>query len=149
MGWKGWESFKPTPAILQAGEASQASAKLPRVRNARRCWVTAQGAILKAPLDLPDLLVFDSQREARRWLVLREQARLGEIVQLRRQVPYPLNVVRPDGHPETVARWIADFVYFERSGVEVVEDCKGFATEMYRLKRRWFFAQYGFVIKET
>lgn len=114
----------------------------------------------------PALEYFQSKREARRYVVLCGELRAGRIHGLRRQVRFPLNVRRPDGIEETIAHWRCDFEYFEdeapardtagrpdvRPDVRsrrIVEDCKGFRTEMYRRSKRHFEAQYGIKIKET
>src|ERR1700740_1213981 len=71
---------------------------------------------------------FDSKREAQLWaeLILRQKA--GEIFDLQRQVPFPLNCpVRFEsihGFAE-VASYIADFVWVDREGRKHVADCKG------------------------
>lgn len=88
---------------------------------------------------------FDSQKEYNRWcqLVLLEQA--GEIQGLRRQVPYVL--IEKSEHGRAV-KYIADFCYME-NGKEVVEDAKGFKTDVYKLKRRLMEERYGIKIRET
>ena len=46
----------------------------------------------------------------------------------------------------------ADFSYFERTTNGwrfVVEDCKGYRTDLYEWKRRHMKAQYGIDVKET
>lgn len=91
---------------------------------------------------------FDSAAEARRYQVLKIMERAKEITDLKRQVRYPL--VAHAVEPVAVAFYVADFVYRRVSdGVEVVEDCKGFRTDMYKLKRKWMKACYGIDILET
>lgn len=86
---------------------------------------------------------FDSRREARRWMVLRLEERAGEIRDLRRQVEYPLTV-----NGMTVAVYRADFTYL-RKGELVVEDSKGFRTEVFRLKAKLMLACHGVVVSES
>ena len=43
----------------------------------------------------------------------------------------------------------ADFVYNEKNGTRVIEDCKGMRTPVYRLKKKLVEALYGITIKET
>ncbi len=88
---------------------------------------------------------FDSRREHRRWLVLKQMERQGEITTLMRQVPYELHC---RGSSMVVCKYIADFVYFE-SGKRVVEDTKGMRTPTYRLKKKWLKEEYGISIRET
>lgn len=87
---------------------------------------------------------FASKREARRWGELKLLAASGRITKLRRQVPYELHVLGG----ATLCKYIADFVYSEE-GQEVVEDCKGFRTREYRLKKKWMRLEHGITIRET
>jgi hypothetical protein len=87
---------------------------------------------------------FDSKREARRWQELRLLERAGEIRDLKRQVPFELMgqnapIKTPTG---LTMQYRADFVYFDcRIGAEVVEDAKGWCTEVARLKHAILAAQ--------
>lgn len=81
-----------------------------------------------------DGIVFDSKREAERYGHLKLLQKVGSIRGLRLQVPYSLKV-----NDCVVCEYIADFVYEERhlaSGEwrEVVEDCKGVQTDVFKLK---------------
>lgn len=104
---------------------------------------------------------FDSKREYNRWQALRLLERAGKIKDLKRQVKYELipaqcepDTVGPKGghrKGKTLERpvyYIADFVYTE-NGIEVVEDCKGMRTDVYKLKRKLMLYRYGIKIKET
>ena len=90
---------------------------------------------------------FDSDMEATRWVLLRDKQADGTIENLRRQVPFELVV-----NDEKVGRYVADFTYHQALPdgriVEVVEDVKGKATELYRLKRNLMLAIYGIRITE-
>lgn len=89
---------------------------------------------------------FDSKKEFRRWLDLREQQRAGQITHLRRQEEYPLVV-----NGVEVCRYVADFVY-ARDGVFVVEDVKSPATRKlrdYRIKVRLMLACLGITVTEV
>jgi hypothetical protein len=96
--------------------------------------------------------VFDSKREARRWVELQILQRAGAIVALERQVPYVLYAPGLEsadaGELAIVGRWIADFRYRERGQV-VIEDAKGVRTAVYRLKKRLVEATYGIRIVEV
>ena len=89
--------------------------------------------------------VFDSKKEANRYaeLVLMERAKA--IAGLQTQVRFPL-IPKTSYGKEIV--YIADFVYYE-DGKLVVEDTKGFRTDVYKLKKRMLAEKYGIVIKET
>ena len=87
----------------------------PRVKGYRKTWVDEKAGILldgpPSEADVAHCRLFDSKREAWRYLVLRKLQREGQIWDLQMQVRFPLNVVRPDGQIETVSHWRADFVY--------------------------------------
>lgn len=86
---------------------------------------------------------FHSKLEARRWQELGVLAACGQITDLRRQVPITLQgmngpVLTPTGRP---MRYIADFVYRDSKGAEVIEDAKGHPTEVFAIKRAILAAQ--------
>lgn len=83
-------------------------------------------------------LVFDSKAEYRRWLVLSAMAKAGEISNLQRQVSFVLvpAQVTSTGRNEQPMKYICDFVYQKKDGRQVVEDVKGAATQVWRLKRK-------------
>lgn len=92
-----------------------------------------------------DGMTFDSQKEANRWFSLRLLERAGKIQNLKRQVR--IEIV-PKSDFGRALYYIADFVYKE-DGKTVVEDSKGFRTDVYKLKKRLVAEKYGIVIKET
>ena len=98
-------------------------------------------------VDSPDG-VFDSQKEYARWLELKALEAAGKISRLRRQVQVPFVV-----SGTCVARWIADFEYYEHpEGSPVWEDVKSEYTRklpVYRLKAKLVKAIYGREIRET
>lgn len=92
-------------------------------------------------------LVFDSRKEYRRWQELLLLEKAGVIRGLRRQVKYELLPRVPGKWPRPVA-YIADFVYQEGKK-EVVEDVKGYRTDVYKLKKRLMWVVHGIEIRET
>lgn len=86
---------------------------------------------------------FDSTGEYTRWCELRLLERQGAITDLRRQVPYPLVV-----NGEKVGTFVSDYTYRE-DGETIVEDYKGYATPLYRLKKRLMSALYRIEIRES
>lgn len=88
-------------------------------------------------------MVFDSQKEARRWSELVILERVGTIRRLERgkDMPVVLGGVK-------VFSYRPDFIYFE-DGARIVEDVKGFRTPVYRLKKRILAALYNIEIRET
>lgn len=96
-------------------------------------------------------ITFDSKREAKRWGELKFLEQAGEITDLKRQVPFPLfgrddAILTPPGRK---MHYIADFTYTDLrlNGVRVVEDSKGWATEVFKIKKAILAAQ-GIEISE-
>lgn len=105
---------------------------------------------------------FDSRKEARRYIVLKDLERKGAIFDLRLQVRFTL--IPTQREPDKIGvrggkikgkvieretAYIADFVYFDnRSKEMVVEDTKGFKTPEYKLKRKMMLYFHGIQIKE-
>lgn len=95
-------------------------------------------------------LVFDSRREAKRYVELREMERSGEISNLQRQVRVEL--VPPfncDGKRFRGIYYVVDFTYTDSEGSEVWEDVKGMKTSVYLIKRKLVAYRYQKIIKET
>lgn len=111
-------------------------------------------------------ITFDSRKEARRFQELRLLEQAGKISNLRLQVKYQL--IPPQRAPsfdtyksgpnkgrrkpgkllEKECAYIADFVYTE-NGETVVEDAKGYRTDVYIIKRKLMLERYGIQIKEV
>lgn len=83
-----------------------------------------------------DGIKFPSKREAQRYCELKVLEKAGKIKRLELQVRFPLFVAGVK-----VATYIADFCYYDESR-RIVEDCKGFLTPVYRLKKKMFEALY-------
>ena len=90
-----------------------------------------------------DGIQFASQREARRYAELKIELRAGEITDLKLQKRFALRV-----NGIHVCDYVADFVY-HRKGIRVVEDAKGKATDVYRIKRALMRAIHGVEIVEV
>ena len=92
---------------------------------------------------------FDSKKEANRYKELLLLQKSGIITDLKRQVSYILipafNLNRKRYRSMS---YIADFVYKE-NGKEVVEDCKGFRTEIYKIKKKLMAYIYEIEIREA
>lgn len=92
---------------------------------------------------------YASKREASRAQALKILERAGNISELKEQVVFeiaPSVVIQ--GRKRPPMKYIADFVYIE-DGVQVVEDCKGFRTSEYRIKRHLMKSVHGIEILET
>ena len=111
--------------------------------------------------------VFDSKREAARYMTLKFLERVGAISGLRRQVPYELipaqreksyevykkgakkGQVKEGKIIEKAVTYIADFVYIDnKTGKQVVEDAKGVRTDAYIIKRKLMLYVHGIKIRE-
>ena len=92
-----------------------------------------------------DGIKFDSKREANRYIELKLMEQAKAIQDLKLQVKFPL--VKKSAHGKEIV-YVADFVYYE-DGHMVVEDSKGYRTDIYKLKKRLMAELYGIEIKET
>lgn len=88
--------------------------------------------------------IFDSQKEGNRYVELKllEKAKLIKDLQL--QVPFViLDGYKKNGKIVRAITYVADFVYFDNFlNKTIVEDTKGFRTEVYRIKKKMFEARY-------
>lgn len=83
--------------------------------------------------------VFDSKKEFHRWCELRILEKAGKISGLSRQVSFELI---PKQTGERAVNYVADFTYYE-NGEFIVEDCKGYKTDIYRLKKKLLLFRWG------
>lgn len=109
-----------------------------------------------------DNITFDSTGEGLRYKELKLLAKTGQITDLQLQKKF---VIVPEiREPDTVgsrggvkkgkliqsaAYYVADFVYYDKNGKLVVEDFKGFKTDLYKLKKKLMKYIYDIDIKET
>ena len=91
-----------------------------------------------------DGIVFDSKKEASRYLDFRLLEQLGEIENLELQPKYEFAL-----NGQKICTYRADFRYKEKNGTLIDEDVKGFKTSMYNLKARMMKAFHGITVKET
>lgn len=92
-----------------------------------------------------DGIVHDSKKEAQRWSELLLMQRAGYIEDLRRQVKFEL-IPKQDG--ERACHYVADFVYRDAITEDViVEDTKGFETDVFKIKRKLLLWRHGIKIK--
>lgn len=93
---------------------------------------------------------YASKREAARARTLKLLQEAGHIKNLREQVVYVLSpAVHINGRKSSARKYIADFVYTNSDGVEIVEDVKGVKTDIYILKRHLMAVVHGISIRET
>ena len=82
-------------------------------------------------------ITFDSKHEADRYIELSMLLKAGVISDLRLQVPYELiPTIKLNGETFRSTKYLADFVYKDKDGKEVVEDAKGMKTDVYKLKKK-------------
>ncbi|MBR7002095.1 MAG: DUF1064 domain-containing protein [Neisseriaceae bacterium] len=96
---------------------------------------------------------FDSKKEKRRFDELKILQRIGEIRDLKTQVPFELIPAQKDKDGKTIERavkYIADFTYADKNGMFVVEDVKSPATRTkdYIIKRKLMLFVYKIRITE-
>lgn len=95
-----------------------------------------------------DDITFDSLKEARRYKELKVLERAGMITNLRLQVPY---ILIPKSKYGRAIKYIADFVYSDVNGNQIVEDVKSIATKtpLYKFKKRLMQEIYNVTIQEV
>ena len=97
-----------------------------------------------------DGIIFDSKKEAKRYLELKALEDAGKIFCLQRQVKFELIPSQKlDGKVvERACTYIADFMYQE-NGELIVEDTKGYKTPDYIIKRKLMLWVQGIRIREV
>jgi hypothetical protein len=86
--------------------------------------------------------VFDSKKEASRYITLKLVQEKGEIAELTLQPIFELQPAFDKGgkHYRKI-EYVADFLYYT-NGKKVVEDCKGMRTDVFLLKQKLFEYKY-------
>lgn len=103
-----------------------------------------------------DGIIFDSKKEANRYIELKTLERVGKIHDLQLQVKFRLIPPQYASHDgvkkgkclERGCSYVADFVYYQY-GVKVVEDTKGKKTNDYIIKRKLMLYMHNIRIKEV
>lgn len=97
-----------------------------------------------------------SIKERKRGAELELMQRAGIISDLQKQVKYdliPSHYEIVNGKRKCIERactYRADFVYFDEELKQlIIEDTKGFKTEVYRIKKKLMLYTHGIKIKET
>lgn len=155
MATRGFEQYSMRDVVARELRQKR-PAKAPVVPQEKRSKPSKYRAV-KTEVDG---IVFDSKREAARYVELKTLEKAGRIHSLIRQQKRPLLVYAknaPSSHPlQKIGDYIMDFLYCEcdyphdcKGTKPVVEDVKGFKTPMYRWKKKHFEAQYGIQIREV
>lgn len=119
---------------LNSPHAAGAIAKKVWVCTNPKCethhYATVAGTAAVAPTQCMacgniEFLMFPSKTEAKHWGQLRMLERRGKIVELERQVRFPLLAYGPEGQPIRVGTYIADFTWKDvETGKRVIGDSK-------------------------
>lgn len=109
-----------------------------------------------------DNITFDSTGEGLRYKELKLLEKTGQITDLQLQKKFIIvpeirepDTIGPRGGRkkgkliQSAAYYVADFVYFDKNGKLVVEDFKGYKTDLYKLKKKLMKYIYDIDIKET
>lgn len=92
-----------------------------------------------------DGITFHSKKEALRYQDLKLLEKAGEINKLKLQPRYDFKI-----NDVNIGFYKGDFLYLDnRTGAWITEDCKGFKTPTYKLKKKLVKALYGIDIYET
>lgn len=94
---------------------------------------------------------FDSIKEFNRYQELKLLERVGKISGLTTQVPFELIPKQYDDNGKFLFHGItytADFTYWQ-NGKYIVEDCKGFRTKEYQIKKKLLYYFRHIKIKES
>jgi hypothetical protein len=91
-----------------------------------------------------DGIKFDSLKEAKRYNELKILEKANEITELRLQVKFELQPsFKKEGKTYRKIEYIADFTYYDNKlNKYIVEDTKGYKTEVYKLKKKLFEYKY-------
>lgn len=87
---------------------------------------------------------FDSIKEKNRYIQLKLLEKAGEIKDLQLQKTFTLQPsFKKNGTTYRAITYKADFVYLDlRANKNIVEDTKGFKTEVYKIKKKLFEYNY-------
>jgi len=112
-----------------------------REQLANKGTKTGKRSKYNAKRTIVENITFDSQKEANRYQQLKLLQKAGEIGEIVIQYSFTL----PGG-----IIYRCDFLYYDRnSKAFVVEDCKGFRTQEYKLKKKLMKECLGIEIMET
>ena len=93
-------------------------------------------------------ITFASKREGLRYIELKAMLDKGEITDLQLQVPFILVPAFNLGKKRyRKMEYIADFTYMQ-NGDKIVEDTKGYRTEVYKIKKKLMAYIYNIEIRE-
>ena len=99
----------------------------------------------RAKKTVVDGLTFASKKEATRYQELKLLEKAGKIKDLELQPKFPMII-----NCAKICTYIADFKYYDKNLKDcVVEDTKGFRTQVYSVKKKLLLALYpGIIFRE-
>ena len=99
----------------------------------------------KSKKTIVDDIQFDSRLEAKRYTELKLLQKSGKIKELQLQPSFELiPSFKKNGKTFRKSTYKADFQYIDtETGKTIVEDVKGFKTELYKLKKKLFEYKYS------
>lgn len=121
------------------------AADVARVTSADRVRVVGRRAGMRKFGNEPtvvDGVLFDSKLESKRYGELKLLKMAGQITDLEIHKSWFLHV-----HGVRIGYYESDFSYLE-GGKQVIEDCKGVPTPLYRWKKKHLEAEYRIQIRE-
>jgi hypothetical protein len=98
-----------------------------------------------------DGIKFDSKAESVRYKELKFLEQGGAISDLELQKKFILTPSKKlsNGKTERASHYVADFCYVNEDGKKIVEDTKGFRTQLYVQKRKIMLDKHNIEILET
>lgn len=110
-------------------------------------WLKRKGNKFGAKKTIIDGIKFDSKREAEYYSQLKIMQRGGLIQSFKRQVSFDLFAhssvsLGSFTHPTEIAHHIVDFLVINLRGNREVHEVKGMETDVWKLKRKIFEANY-------
>lgn len=98
----------------------------------------------RAKKTVVDGIEFDSKRESERYCELKLLEKANEIRNLELQPRFLLQDKFKDktGKTHRKIEYVADFLYIDKAGRNVVEDVKGVLTDVYKIKKKMFLKIY-------
>ena len=144
-----YDSLNDLPAHLREQAAEQLNGRSPRP-GSRAVTVQQVDARPKrkhkynAKKVTIDGVTFDSKREARRYLELKQLSAAGEIHGLELQPQFELQEKFTDMHGKKhqAINYVADFRYVENGHI-IIEDVKGVETAVFKIKKKLLLFKYG------
>ena len=95
-----------------------------------------------------DGVVFDSRKEAHRYMELKAMEEAGEITNLERQKRYVLQpAFELNGKKFRSIEYISDFEYDDKDGIHHTEDVKGKVLPVFKIKAKLFAYKFRYEIE--